>query len=212
MLLRDSIHSVIKQEIISGELSAGDQLNEAEIARRFETSKTPAREALTRLAQEGLLTVLPRIGYIVTVTTAEQAQAIFDFRAILEGAAAELAAHYATEGELRQLKQICELDYQAEKAASYADFFDRNRRFHLLVATASRNPLLVDALEHLFDQINRLLHRRLENATGGEQMAADHRLVVDALSSRDPAGARAAMLTGLDRTRDAVLATLLHGD
>lgn len=210
-LLRDSVYEGLKREIVTGALSPGEQIQEAQLAERFETSKTPVREALARLAQDGLLDVLPRVGYIVSSYTLEQAQALFDFRAILEGAAAELAARYVTEGELRQLDAMCELDYSSGQPSSYAAFFEVNRRFHLLVARASRISYLVDALDRIFDQVDRLLHIRLDLRASHEQIAAEHRGVVVALRQRDPETARAAMLVGLDATRDLVLNFLVHG-
>ncbi|HEX4011636.1 MAG TPA: GntR family transcriptional regulator [Solirubrobacteraceae bacterium] len=211
MLLRDSVYEGLKFEIITGVLPAGEQIQEAQLAEQFETSKTPVREALARLAQEGLLEVLPRVGYIVRSYTLEQAQAIFDFRAILEGAAAELAARYITEGELRQLEAMCELDYRSGQPLSYTGFFERNRRFHLLVATASRISYLVEALDRIFDQVDRLLHHRLDLRAPDAQLIDEHLAVVAALRRRDPDGAREAMLVGLNSTRDLVLNFLVQG-
>src|SRR5436190_1701331 len=102
-LLRDRVYAEIKEDILTGVLAPGQLLQEGQLAQRFKTSKTPVREALARLVQEDLLEAFPRVGYVVTDCTVEDAQAVLDFRAILEGAAIELAARYITEAELAQL-------------------------------------------------------------------------------------------------------------
>jgi DNA-binding GntR family transcriptional regulator len=136
---------------------------------------------------------------------------VFDFRAILEGAAAELAARYVTQGELQQLEAMCDLEYRSGEPLTYAEFFERNRRFHLLVATASRNRYLVETLERVFDQVDRLLHYRLDLEASAEQMMGEHRVVVKALTDRDAEAARVAILSGLNTTRDEVLGFLVRG-
>jgi DNA-binding GntR family transcriptional regulator len=207
-LLRNDLYESIKWDIISGVYAPGDRLVEAQLAERFQTSKTPVREALARLVQEDHLEVFPRIGYLVTECTVELGQAVFQFRTILECTSARLAAQSITPDELRQLEALHQLDVRSNDPSSYHQFFEQNRRFHLVVAGAARNSLLYDAIERVFDKVDRLTHYRLDAGATADRMMDEHRILIDALHRHDPDEAERAMLFGLDRTRDEVLAVL----
>ena len=186
----------------------GTRLQEGTLAAELDVSKTPVREAMGRLVHEHLLEVYPRLGYTVTAISPEDALALMEYRDVLEGAAAELAARYITDSELIQLESLLDIDYQSADRATYASFLSQNRRFHLLVARASRNSYLADALDKVFDDVDRLLTHRLDAAVPVDEVTSEHRLVVNALRSGDPGSARVAMLQGLHNTRQAALESL----
>lgn len=212
-LLRDSVYEGIRQDILSGVLAPGERIQEAPLAKRFETSKTPVREALARLVQEGLLEVFPRVGYVVTDCPVEDAQVVLEFRCILELAAADLAARYITDAELTHLEAMSELDFRSRDPLTYREFFEQNRRFHRVIARASRNRYLDEAIERVFDKVDRLLHYRLDlSESDVERMRTEHRALVSALRTRDHEKVRDAVLLGLDKTRDEVLEALMAGD
>jgi DNA-binding GntR family transcriptional regulator len=213
--LSDRVYGEIKRDILSGAFGPGTHLREAELARRFSVSKTPVREALGRLVHEGLLDVFPRVGYAVTECSVGDAQSILEFRAIIECAAVELAARYITDTELEQLEAMANLDVRPRQRATYDEFFSQNRRFHLLIARASRNAELARAIAGLFDRVDRLLRYRLDIAdeqSSLDEMREEHTALVDALRSRDPATARSTLVEALDRTRVHVLIALLAAD
>jgi DNA-binding GntR family transcriptional regulator len=210
--LSDRVHVAVKRDILIGALEPAAQLQEGELAKRYAVSKTPVREALNRLVHEGLLDVFPRVGYIVTECTLAEAQSIFEFRAILERAAVELAARYITDTELEQLEAMANLEARPRHRATYEEFFTQNRRFHLLIATASRNTELVNAIAGLFDRVDRLLHYRLDlgdEDSSLEEMRREHLDLVRALRARDAQAALPALMDGLDRTRSQVLSALM---
>ena len=213
--LSDRVFHAVKRDILSGVLEPGQRLQEGELAKQHSVSKTPVREALTRLVHEGLLDVFPRVGYVVTDCSVGEAQAIFEFRAILECAAVELAARYVTDPELDQLEAMANLDVNPGQRSTYEEFFAQNRRCHLLIADASRNPELAKAIAGLFDRVDRLLHYRLDSADEElslREMRQEHRALVEALRERDPDVARGALTEGLNRTRSQVLTTLLASE
>jgi DNA-binding GntR family transcriptional regulator len=213
ILLRDSVYENIKQDILSGVLAPGQRIQETPLAERFKTSKTPVREALARLVQESLLEVFPRVGYVVTDCTVEDAQAVLDFRCILELAAADAAARYITDAELTQLEAMSELDFRSKDTLTYRGFIEQNRRFHRVIAQASRNQYLLEAIEQVFDKVDRLLHYRLDvSESDVERLRSEHRDVVSALRTRDPENVRKAVLLGLDKTKAEVLEVLMTGD
>lgn len=208
----DRVHAAVKRDILIGAVEPAEQLQEGELAKRFAVSKTPVREALNRLVHEGLLDVFPRVGYVVTECTVADAHAIFEFRAILERAAVGLATRYITDTELEQLDAMANLDFRPRQRATYEEFFAQNRRFHLLIAVASRNDELVKAIAGLFDKVDRLLHYRLDVGDARsslEEMRREHMDLVRALRGRSTDAALAALMDGLDRTRTEVVGALM---
>ena len=208
----DRVYAAVKRDILIGAVEPAEQLQEGQLAKRYGVSKTPVREALNRLVHDGLIDVFPRVGYVVTECTVAEAQSIFEFRAILERAAVELATRYITDTELEQLEAMANLEARPGQRATYEDFFTQNRRFHLLIATASRNSELVNAIAGLFDRVDRLLHYRLDcgdEDSSLEEMRREHVDLVRALRSRDGHAALAALMDGLDRTRNQVVSALV---
>jgi DNA-binding GntR family transcriptional regulator len=208
----DRVYAAVKRDILVGVLEPAERLQEGQLATRYAVSKTPVREALNRLVHEGLLDVFPRVGYVVTDCTVAEAQSIFEFRAILERAAVELAARYITDTELEELEAMANLEARPGQRSTYEEFFAQNRRFHLLIATASRNGELVNAIAGLFDRVDRLLHYRLDFGEEGsslESMRSEHLDLLAALRARDADAALEALMDGLDRTRTDVLRALM---
>src|SRR5512138_2118092 len=91
-LLRVDIFHELRQDILACRLAPGAELREGELAERFSVSKSPVRDALSRLVQEGLVHVMPRQGYRVAPISLRDARDMFAYRAVLEGACARIAA------------------------------------------------------------------------------------------------------------------------
>src|ERR671927_1451486 len=178
-------YEALKQDILTCELAPGVQILEGELAARYGTSKTPVREALNRLGQEGLVQVLPRRGYLVAPITLRDVQEVFQLRLLLETAAAELAAEHITEEGLRQLKALVGMRYTYRDRASYARFLRANREFHVAVAEASGNRRMAQFVGKLLEDMERILHLGLDLRDSAEEMAAEHGELVDALLRGD---------------------------
>jgi GntR family transcriptional regulator, rspAB operon transcriptional repressor len=186
--LRTQIASQIRTEIIERRLPAGKILLEKSIAARFEVSKTPVREALALLCEEGLVQLFPRRGYIVRGLTVQDVADTFDLRLILEGAAAERAAPRLTSQELVTLRSLAAHDCCGEIDPAVSHRLETMRHsldFHVLIARASGNELLAD-------QIDKLL-RASRRITSIGFVYGDHVEICAALEARDGARARAAM-------------------
>jgi len=209
--LRDRVYRALKEDIVTVRLRPGQQLNPAELARRFGVSKTPVREALHALQREGLIHIIPRAGYFVTPVTIEDVRNIFQLRLILEAASAQLAAQSITEEELDALEELSSR-YKSGDVESYRRFLAENKEFHLRVARATGNDLLVEVLSTLLDKMQRLLFMRLDSQNSADEMIEEHRQLIRALRQRDEIGAREAMTKALQRARDAVLQSIANGE
>ena len=202
-------YEALKQDILTCELAPGAQIFEGELAARYGTSKTPVREALNLLGQEGLVEVLPRRGYLVAPVTLRDVQEVFQLRLLLETAAAELAAEHITEEGLRQLRALVAVRYTYRDRASYSRFLRANRAFHIAVAEASGNQRLAAFVGKLLEDMERILHLGLDLRDSAEEMAAEHAELVDALLRGDGALARHVVTDQLQTSRKRVLEALV---
>jgi DNA-binding GntR family transcriptional regulator len=198
-------YEALKQDILTCELRPGAQIFEGELATRYGTSKTPVREALNLLGQEGLVQVLPRRGYLVAPVTLRDVQEVFQLRLLLETAAAELAAEHITEEALRQLNALVAVRYTYRDRASYGRFLRANRDFHIAVAQASGNQRLAAFVGKLLEDMERILHLGLDLRDSAEEMATEHAELVDALLRGDGALARKVVTEQLQNSRKRVL-------
>jgi DNA-binding GntR family transcriptional regulator len=157
------------------------------------------------LSQEGLVTIKPRSGYFVTHITLKQLRDLLELREILEGAAIERAASRITEDQLQELEQV-HAGYTGNDGESYERYMEENRRFHCLIARASGNRELVDAVGRLHDRLIRFMVMSYM----GETLETRHEKLVEVLRSRDAAAARQAMLDEVNETRDAILERVIE--
>ena len=179
------------------QISAGDVLSENALARALGMSRTPVRTAIGRLAQEGLLDILPNRGVVVTSPTLTDLEEIYAIRELLEGLAARTAAIRATTACVRELEGLIALMTTAVADGDDGRFAELDTEFHGAVAKASGNRRLKQLLDPM----------RLANAVAyfrpaydrhnprSEQSLREHRDIVTAIKNRDPEQAERAMRT-----------------
>jgi DNA-binding GntR family transcriptional regulator len=198
--LKGGIYAELRRSIIMGHRLPGQKINIREIAQVYGSSITPIREALQMLEQEGLVTIRPHSGYLVTRLTLRQLRDLIELREILELASVERAAARITSEQLHELQAVY-TGYTGDDDESYTRYTAENRRFHTLIARATGNQELADALGHLHDRLARFMVLRRT----GQTMQYSHQRIVDALRAHDPSAARQAMLDELVDTREIVL-------
>jgi DNA-binding GntR family transcriptional regulator len=143
----EAVLEAIKHSILTGELSPGQALVEADLAERLGVSKTPVREALKTLAGSGLVEMLPYKGVTVRAVDRQAARAIYDMRLLLE----PVAAARSTLAGVSLAAAHAALD-AADAADDAADRSLANRAFHRVLYAGCGNPLMVKALDELRDQ------------------------------------------------------------
>ena len=172
-------------------------------------SRTPIREGLARLWQEGYLDRVVGHGYFVARVTVQQIHDTFDVRRLLEGAAAARAAEFATADDIDRLRQLAlvpigaALDYRQSEAA--------NARFHLAIASCARNTMAIDLIERCLGQVDRFMSLGVSFGQFTETATEAHLQIVDAIGRHDPAGARARMEEHLDCGSRLMKDALLRG-
>jgi DNA-binding GntR family transcriptional regulator len=191
-------YAEVRQRILDGRFPAGHRLKEVELATEFGLSRTPVRDALSRLSVEGLLEFRPNLGATVSVWSEAQIEQMFKIRALLEPFATEIAATVITEAEIEALKGLCEVMEQAARRENQRDLetlVSANARFHRIVIDAAQSEHLAKLISLAVDaplSLRTFSHFSLEEI---DRSMRHHRDLVDALSHRDPAWAASVMRT-----------------
>ena len=201
----------IKWRIVYGRYKPGAHLSEATLARVHHTSRTPIREALARLSEEQYVVWDAGRGFLIAPVTVSRIRDTFQVRRLLEGAAAWGAAEMATPAEIRGTAALAEYHYAVGDAESYRAALARNLDFHLAVASASHNEVLVDLVRQCLMQTDRVLSLGADFKPFEEGSAVEHDAIVAAVEKRDAAGAQDAMERHVDRTGRLMMSNVLRG-
>jgi DNA-binding GntR family transcriptional regulator len=210
--LAEQAYVRLRHEILTCILSPGQVVSERELARRYEVSKTPIREALTQVCHDGLVQRLPGRGYMVAPITIKDVRDLFDLRLILEVAAAERAARHPSPVQIAVLREMSDVSYCLDDLESHVLFLKANRSFHLALAEAAENGRLVETLEGLMIEMDRLFHLGLRLRDSSEEMRQEHQEVVAALESGDVEGTRDAIVRQIMTSRDRILEAIMQGE
>jgi DNA-binding GntR family transcriptional regulator len=185
--LREQVIDHLREQILSSALAPGTELGEAALARSLGISRGPLREALGQLTAEGLVTIVPRRGAVVTRLTRKEFVDAYQVRESLESLAIRLAVPRLTHEERAELHRMCdEMERQAQ-AADTRGFFETNRAFHHLLVEASGNDRLATVHAQLIAQMGRLMSKSAELRGGLERSAAEHRALLAAIDAGDAA-------------------------
>ena len=191
-------HAELRQRILDGRLPPGHRVKEAELAAELGLSRTPVRDALSRLTVEGLLDFRPNVGATVAVWSESQIALMFRIRAMLEPFAAEIAAPQVTDAEIGEMREFCEAMEAAarrERPTDLARLAEFNGRLHRMIIDATRSDQLVKLVTLALDApLSQRIFSRYTNAEIARSMR-HHREIVDALSHHDAAWAASAMRT-----------------
>lgn len=195
---------MIKQDIISCVLEPGQQIIQAQLSQDYGIGLTPVREALQRLAQQGLVQSVPRVGYVVSPITFSDLQEIFELRLTLESAALRLAILRASDKQLAEIARMANFTYTYHDKASYKTFLARNADFHTSIAIAGGNRRLADAVARVLDELTRVFHLGLDLRDSAEEKLNDHLRLTEALCDRDSDRAQRLIQEEIERSQKRV--------
>ncbi len=189
-LLSDRVYAIIRSSIVSGEREPGDRLVESEIARRLGISQAPVREAVKRLAHEGLITNEPRRGSYVTAISPEEFEIARQLRAVLEQIGGKTAAVEASPADLAHLRSIVENMHHAVATADSGEFRSLDMDFHAYVIGIGKHAIL----DRVWATLEPLLVSQRAIGDPGydgdrEQVVRWHEELIEVLESGDAAAA-----------------------
>lgn len=215
--LSDQVYRHLLAEILSGRMAAGSILNEVELAARLSVSRTPIREAITRLTATEVAEVRANKSAVVRPFGAEQLRQIYQVRECMEGLAAELACPNITDDDLRRLDQLVQMTIAAGIAQSPETCHQLDTELHRTIARRSGNEILAREIERFHDIVQMMRERLANRANAVEDAFHDHERIIGALRAGDPARARQEMINhirssgrfAIDTTENAATADLV---
>lgn len=180
------MYEALKEAILNGSLAPGLTLREEDLARQFQVSRTPIREALNRLASEGLAERHQGSGLVVTEIGTDDIIDLYVLREALEGLAARLAANRRTEIDLARLEVLQGLSERAVQQGDVNRVSMLNSDFHVLIWRIAGNRPLSRAINVVQQAVQRFHARTLEYPGRLEQSVQEHAAMLDAIRQRDP--------------------------
>lgn len=192
--MKARVYEQLLLDIVLGELGPLSVLDERVLAARYAAGLAGIREALGRLALEGLVVRRPRVGTVVAPLDIREIEQAFEVRRLLEGPTAALAARNASETDLAEILGAFEGAEAAIAAEDYRALLAMDRNFHRAVAFATRNPTLGRYVVSLQNLATRFWIYDMRKQTSEEQRrdVAQHRALGEAIARRDADGAEAA--------------------
>lgn len=187
------IHQHLRDEIVSLRRAPGAVISEKDIAAAHGVSRTPVREALLRLADEGLVEIAPKSGTFVSRIPVGTLPEAIVARMALEEVTARTAALNASGSAVSGLRAILERQAEVAAAEDHRGFHDADEAFHQAIAEAARYPGIWRMVQQLKTQVDRFRHLTLPQPGRMGRVIEEHRAVVDAIAAHDPDAAAAAM-------------------
>jgi len=188
--LSTRVYNQIKHLILSNEIMPGQKLYHQQLSERLGVSRTPVREALTRLVQEGYVSFLPKRGFTCKEIRLQEAEELYELREALEAFAVEKAIENLTDADVDQLRSKMNA-YGRDVTNRFTRerlVFDQD--VHLAIARLSGNETLQNMLSHIFERI--VLKRRTDciyDSTRGTTAHQEHLRLLAAMEKRDTAEA-----------------------
>jgi DNA-binding GntR family transcriptional regulator len=188
-VLKDRVYDALKTAITSMDIYADEEtpkLDERRLAEELGVSRTPIREALSRLEQEGLVQNIPRRGAFVVRKTKKEILEMICVWGALECLAARLATARASDEEIAGLRTMFTTFKDSEGASAHIDeYSERNILFHQAIIKLSKCDLLVQIAEGLFIHIHSIRSRTIRERQRVTSSIIDHMHIIEALEQRD---------------------------
>ena len=186
--LKAKAYTALKAAIMDMNIYDSDaqlRLDERDLSSRFGISRTPLREALAQLDQEGLVKVVARRGIFIVRKTKAEILDMITVWAALEGMAARLASKLATDEEISALHELVDEFRQDEVARRMGEYSDANIKFHEAIISLGKCPLINEITDSLFIHVRAIRRRTIFEDDRAKRSIADHTEIIKAMESRD---------------------------
>lgn len=196
----DSVYMELRGKILSRELKPAQRLLEVKIANEMGVSRTPVREALRRLANEGLVKIVPNSGARVASPSSHEMDNSYSVREYLENMSVELACR--TGMDKRTLERLDGLVRDGDAAYDAGDvdaFLAANNDFHRVIAEAGKNYVLSEYVDNIIQRTNVYIYFYSKFIEAENKSSGEHRAILRAIAQRDRIGAQELMKQHLER-------------
>lgn len=182
----DFVYLDLRGKIVSKELKPAQRLLEVKIATEMGVSRTPVREALRRLANEGLVKIVPNSGARVAAPTANEMENAYNVREYLENLSVELACRNGLDRRvLDRLEEVLRSEEGAFENKNIDSFLEANNTFHRLIAEAGRNSVLCEYIENIMLRTNVYIFFYDQFNEKDNYSSREHRAILRAIAQRD---------------------------
>ncbi|MEG3130834.1 GntR family transcriptional regulator [Pantoea cypripedii] len=206
---RQSLHQEVadslRKMILNHELMPGDKIDEQALCRQFDVSRTPLREALKVLSQEGHIELMTHRGARVAVTSADEVRHYFPIIGALEALAGELACQHVTESDIAWLQTLHDEMVVCAQSGDLAGYAERNRAIHLALFQLADNPPLQTMYEQLSIRTRSVRHTARKTPDELNLAIHDHEEIIQALRDRDGARIGVILRQHLNKKAEMVL-------
>lgn len=199
----------LKNAILTCELAPATFVTESQLTESTGHGRGAIREALARLAMEGLVEVQPRRGYRVTDVSLSDLREVFEMRLLLEPHAAEQAAVHAPRAKIRVLHDLAHATFVGGDRASYIAYIEANREFHTRLAAAAGNNRLANAIRQLLEETQRVLFLSLTARSTTDTPLHEHHDLYDAVLEGDAAKAWEISKRQIENARTRILDSVI---
>ena len=205
------VYAKLRELISSRGVAAGERLDERALARALGVSRTPVREAISRLVSDGLIEHRPYQGNFVRRFTAEQVAGLYDVRGALEALAVREASGRLTDETLDAIRSALGTARAAHQEGDTAAFADADRVFHRILAKSSGNEALIQLLDNLDARIQLVRAAANRNPELVERTIVEREQILEALEARNADRAAALIVRHIDDVKQTVVQQLTVG-
>ena len=184
---RDRAYAALKRAITTVDIYATRdeiRLDERQLSQSLGISRTPIREALNRLEQEGFIRSVPRRGMFIVRKTKQEILDIISVWAALESMAARLITLHASDEEIASLRRLFTNFEEQEPRLHIDEYSEANIRFHQAIVSLSKNKVLVDTMETLFVHMRSIRRQTISEDDRATRSIIDHMNIIEALEKR----------------------------
>ena len=184
----DRVLQELLRAIVAGEIAPGSKISEPELAKRFDLSRAPLREALARLERCHLLERTPNAGARVVKLSTENLLSLYQLREELEGLACRLAASQMSDAEIREMQDLLDQHLSSQRVREGESYYQEagDLDFHYRIILGSKNPYLINILT---DELYHLMRMyRVQLGMNGPRVSRafdEHKAIINAIANRD---------------------------
>nr|WP_090873581.1 GntR family transcriptional regulator [Paraburkholderia diazotrophica] len=186
--LRDQAYAMLRQAIADADIYASREeirLDERVLSETLGVSRTPVREAMTLLEQEGFLRMVPRRGIYIVRKSKREIVEMIQMWAALESMAARLATLHATDEEIARLRRMFDQFRDSTPAEHIAEYSNANIAFHQAIVELSKSRIILDTIKNIFIHVRAIRRMTISQSDRASRSIVDHLRIIEALEKRD---------------------------
>jgi len=186
--LRDRAYAMLRQAIADADIYASREeirLDDRALSESLGVSRTPVREAMTLLEQEGFVRTIPRRGIYIVRKSKREIVEMVQMWAALESMAARLATLHATDEEIAHLRHMFDQFRDSTPAEHIAEYSDANIAFHQAIVELSKSQIILDTIKNIFIHVRAIRRMTISQSDRASRSIVDHLRIIEALEKRD---------------------------